>query len=198
MGRKSPDATFEEIAAQLSPIAVSRFLAATSSWRPGERDGQVSESWEFLGDAAQATVYLVLPIATGHIDFRVRFISALRSIAAASHWTAREFVEQIALSGVALVYERNSKHTEPWQRGRRGTLCPKDADGPGLLAASDIDPRHPGKRYATDGNRAYCGQEHLPGRWHGYPVQWKEVPRAIWRQWLAENRVNKRSLKENW
>jgi hypothetical protein len=198
MGHKSPDATFEEIATQLSPIAVSRFLAATSSWRLGKRDAQVSESWEFLGNAVQATVHVVLPTATGHIEFRVRFISALRSIAAANHWTARELVEKIALSGVALVYERNPKHAEPWQRGRRGTLCPKDADGPGLLALSDIDPRHPGKRYATDGNRAYCGQEHLPGRWHGYPVQWKEVPRTILRQWLADKRVNKRSLRENW
>jgi hypothetical protein len=44
MGHKSPDATFEEIATQLSPIAVSRFLTATTSWRLGERDAQMSES----------------------------------------------------------------------------------------------------------------------------------------------------------
>ena len=25
-------------------------------------------------------------------------------------------------------YESNPKHKEPWQRGRRGTLCPSDID----------------------------------------------------------------------
>jgi hypothetical protein len=101
-------------------------------------------------------------------------------------------------AGEPLVYEPNPKHTEPWQRGARGSLCPKDADGPALLAASEVDPRHLGKRYATDGHQAYCGQEHLPGRWHGYPVKWREVPPAIWREWVTCNRVSKRALKENW
>jgi len=61
-----------------------------------------------------------------------------------------------------LVYEPNPKHKEPWQRGARGSLCPRDADGPALLTATQVDPKHPGKRYATDGHRAYCGQEHHP------------------------------------
>jgi hypothetical protein len=38
------------------------------------------------------------------------------------------------------VYESNPKHKEPWQRGARGSLCPKDADGPALLAKSQVDP----------------------------------------------------------
>ena len=97
-----------------------------------------------------------------------------------------------------LVYEPNPKHKEPWQRGAHGSRSPRDADGPALLAASVVDPKHPGKKYATDGNQAYCGQEHLPGRWHGYPVKWREVPPAIWREWVAGNRVSKRALKENW
>src|SRR6266705_475354 len=61
---------------------------------------------------------------------------------------------------VALTYEPNPKHKEPWQLGARGSLCPKDADGPTLLANSQADPKHQGKRYATDGTRAYCGHEH--------------------------------------
>jgi len=97
-----------------------------------------------------------------------------------------------------LVYEPNPKHKEPWQRGARGSRCPREADGPALLAASEVDPKRPGRRYATDGDQAYCGQEHLPGRWHGYPVKWREVPPVIWRQWVRDKRVSRRALKEHW
>lgn len=97
-----------------------------------------------------------------------------------------------------LVYEPNPKHKEPWQRGARGSLCPTDADGPALLATSQVDPKHPGKRFATDGHRAYCGQQHRPGRWHGYPIQWREVPAAILRGWVTGGTVSRRSLKEHW
>jgi hypothetical protein len=100
--------------------------------------------------------------------------------------------------GQPLRYEPNPKHKEPWQRGARGSLCPKEADGPALLAASLVDPEHPGKRYATDGHRAYCGQEHHPGRWHGYPVQWREVPPKVRSGLVAGNQVSKRDMKEYW
>jgi len=97
-----------------------------------------------------------------------------------------------------LVYEPNPKHKEPWQRGAKGSLCPRDADGPVLLAQSQVDPRQPGKRYATDGHRAYCGQEHRPGRWHGYPVQWKEVPPAVRTGLVTKHHVSKRDIREYW
>jgi hypothetical protein len=98
----------------------------------------------------------------------------------------------------ALQYEPSPKHKEPWQRGARGSLCPKNADGPALLAVSEIDPDRPGKRYATDGTRAYCGHEHMPGRWHGFPVEWRAVPTKIRNAWLTDGRVNKRALREHW
>jgi len=98
----------------------------------------------------------------------------------------------------SLLYESNRKHKEPWQRGARGSICPSDADGPALLAASVVDPACPGKRYATDGHRAYCAHEHSPGRWHGFPVQWRDVPPKIRRAWLADNRVGKRDIKDFW
>ena len=97
-----------------------------------------------------------------------------------------------------LVYEPNPKHKEPWQRGARGSLCPPDAVGPALLAASQVDPKHPGKRYATDGTRAYCGHEHCADHWHGFPVEWRKVPPSIRDTWLAEGRVKSRSIKECW
>ena len=94
------------------------------------------------------------------------------------------------------MYESNPKHKESWQRGARGSLCPKNADGPALLASSVIDPQRPGRRYATDGQRAYCGQEHSPGHWHGYPVQWKEVPSAVRKILVTTYQVSRRDLRE--
>jgi hypothetical protein len=77
-------------------------------------------------------------------------------------------------------------------------LCPKDADGPTLLALSEVDPEHPGRRFATDGRRAYCGHEHSPDCWHGFPVEWRKVPAKLRNAWLADGRVSKRSVRELW
>lgn len=98
----------------------------------------------------------------------------------------------------ALVYEPNLKHKEPWQRGARGSLCPRGASGPSLLATSEIDIEHPGKRYATDGTRAYCGHEHSPGCWHGFPVEWRVVPAYIRNAWLADGHVSRRAVRDQW
>lgn len=56
-----------------------------------------------------------------------------------------------------LVYEPNPKHKPIPTPGRHGSICPPDADGPGLLSISDIDHR---QRYATDGADAFCAQCH--------------------------------------
>jgi hypothetical protein len=100
--------------------------------------------------------------------------------------------------GGILKYEPNAKHKEPWQRGARGSLCPRHADGPSLLASSEADPSNPNKRYATDGTRAYCAHAHAPGRWHGFPVEWRRVPAKLRTDWLARGLVSKRSVQENW
>lgn len=97
-----------------------------------------------------------------------------------------------------LRYEPNPKHKEPWQRGAQGSLCPPEADGAALLAVSEPDPDHPGKRFATDGHRAYCAHEHSPGRWHGFPVEWRTVPAKLRSAWLSDDRVTKRDLRTFW
>lgn len=99
---------------------------------------------------------------------------------------------------MALVYEANPKHKHPWQHGARGSLCPDDLtpdDALGLLRDS-VEVDH--KRYATDGQRAFCAQMHAPDTWHGYPVGWKEVPESIRRQWVADGAVKRRSIRSNW
>lgn len=95
-------------------------------------------------------------------------------------------------------YEPNPKHKEPWQHGKRGSLCPTGVDSQALLDASVADTSKPGKRYATDGCRAYCAQAHRTDTWHGYPEQWRQVPERIWRGWLRDEVITKKCLKEYW
>jgi len=94
-------------------------------------------------------------------------------------------------------YESNPKHSEPWQRGRRGSLCPKDVRpiAEELLAGSELDG---GKRFAVHDGRAYCAQEHRHGVWHGYPVGWKAVPSELRARWRDENLVRNRDIKHYW
>ena len=61
----------------------------------------------------------------------------------AADQTARSGIEGTGKAACEdLIYEPNPKHKEPWQRGARGSLCPRDADGPALLAISLVDPQH--------------------------------------------------------
>ena len=93
-------------------------------------------------------------------------------------------------------YESNPKHSEPWQQGARGTLCPKEIDqatAQRLLMASELDGS---KRYAVHQGRAYCAQQHDKDGWHGYPVGWRKVPESMWRKWLNEGRVDKSDIRK--
>ena len=95
-------------------------------------------------------------------------------------------------------YEGSPKHKEPWQRGRRGSLCPPGIDGKTareLLLNSE--PAH-GRRYALHEGRAYCARHHGSGLWHGYPVGWVEVPENLRRKWLAAGRLKRRDVKAFW
>ena len=94
-------------------------------------------------------------------------------------------------------YESNRKHSEPWQRGRRGSLCPKEVRGIAakLLVGSELVET---KRYAIYDGKAYCAQEDRPGIWHGYPIGWKEVPPKLRGRWRKQRRVSNRDIKKNW
>jgi hypothetical protein len=95
-------------------------------------------------------------------------------------------------------YECNPKHQEPWQPGRKGTLCPRDIDqamAQQLLADSQSVGD---KRYVVHGGRAYRAQQHGTDVWHGYPVGWVEVPEKLRTKWLAEGRVQRRNIREHW
>ncbi len=94
-----------------------------------------------------------------------------------------------------LVYESNPKHSDPWQSGKRGSLCEREVRplAEVLLLKSVIWKE---KRYAVHEGRAYCAQEHSPNRWHGYPVGWVEVPPKLVNQWMADGSLTKRDRKK--
>lgn len=91
---------------------------------------------------------------------------------------------------MGFAYQGNPKHKEPWQRGRRGSLCPKHANSADLLAGSVLDPRRSDRRYATDGEHAYEGKPSnvvdMNGDdvWHGFPIPWSRVPPSVQRAWI--------------
>ena len=95
-------------------------------------------------------------------------------------------------------YERNYKHKQPWQRGRRGSLCPADMDlataGKLLQDSETVD----GKRYAVHEGRAYCAQEHGADVWHGYPVGWAEVPESLRRPSIGQGRLRRQDVRKHW
>lgn len=95
-------------------------------------------------------------------------------------------------------YESNPKHRDPWQRGRRGALCPRRVTpevAERLLRDSELVE---GKRYAVFEGQAFCAQEHAPDAWHGYPVGWRQVPHAIRSRWRREGAVQRRAIRTNW
>lgn len=95
-------------------------------------------------------------------------------------------------------YEGNPKHKEPWQRGRRGSLCPKEID---LTLAQELlqqSEAADGKRFAAYNGKAYCAMEHGEGVWHGYPVGWSEVPPKVCNLLIQKEQVTRREIKQNW
>jgi hypothetical protein len=97
-----------------------------------------------------------------------------------------------------LKYEPNPKHKQPYQVGRRGSLCPPTIsleDAARMLKQSDLVGN---ARYATSGGTAFCAREHRPGLWHGYPVSWHEVPPSLWHAWIEKGTLKRSEIRKNW
>ena len=95
-------------------------------------------------------------------------------------------------------YESNPKHEQPWQRGRRGSLCPKTVSletAQRLLSESEPVGN---KRYAVHEGRAYCARKHGADTWHGHPVGWKEVPGSLRRKWQEARRLRRGDMRKHW
>ena len=94
-------------------------------------------------------------------------------------------------------YESNPKHSEPWQTGRKGSLCPKDLKqlAQELLNNSELVGK---QRFAFHEGRPYCAREHRKNVWHGFPVGWREVPAELRNKWKRAGNIRKRDLDRYW
>ncbi len=97
-----------------------------------------------------------------------------------------------------LRYESSRKHKEPWQSGRRGSLCPKDIclDRAKQMLKDSI--AHGRQRYAVDSGRPFAGQDNGSGVWHGYPVGWSEVPETVRNDFQKTGLVKRHDINRNW
>jgi len=97
-----------------------------------------------------------------------------------------------------MTYEGNPKHKEPWQTGRRGSLCPRSIDA--RMAQQLLEESVPvgAARYAIWQSQPFCAREHRQGFWHGYPVSWREVPPEVRRDWQQKGLVRQSQIKRNW
>jgi hypothetical protein len=106
-----------------------------------------------------------------------------------------------------LRYVPKEKHKDPFQRGRKGALCPPAAEMPAdmaqkLLESSDPDPRAKQvERWATDGRLAYCGRPYdrkKKSEWYGFPVGWFRVPDRLRRKWIREGLAERATMYLFW
>lgn len=94
-----------------------------------------------------------------------------------------------------MIYEPNAKHKPEPQPGRHGSICPRFEDGVAFdLLSAGLQVGK--KRFASDGDRAFCAQCHDHGRdaWHGYPVTWAEVPPKVRHQLIKSGVVARRHV----
>jgi hypothetical protein len=98
-----------------------------------------------------------------------------------------------------LKYAPNAKHKEPWQCGRRGSLCPKDLNiKDTILLLQKESVLHGQARYAVHSGRAFKATANHQGIWHGWPVGWVEVPESLRQMWRNEDKLKKREMNRYW
>lgn len=100
-----------------------------------------------------------------------------------------------------LVYEPNPKHKEPWQRGRKGALCPHwEGLDPAEMLTNSI--YHGDKRFSAHNGMAFVAQRHRVRDdtefWHGYPEGWEYIPTSIRRAWLRNGTITRRQMNKFW
>ncbi len=96
------------------------------------------------------------------------------------------------------VYEPNPKHKEPWQPGRKGSLCPKELTPLGVARLLKTSLEDGKSRWATENGRAFRASQHAAGKWHGWPVAWVEVPASLRIRWVREGLVSRKDINRLW
>jgi hypothetical protein len=98
-----------------------------------------------------------------------------------------------------LRYEPSPKHCEPITAEAPGVKCPAWSR-PIAQRLLEKSVKIGGKRYSTHNGVAFVGQltrataeEEV---WHGYPEAWDRVDIGLKRRWLADERIQKRDLRQ--
>jgi hypothetical protein len=116
------DSAYRDLASVLSPVAVSKYLAASGQWRLVDRSDDVSEFWALLGDDGELKGRIMLPLATDYADFVERFADTLRAIGIVNSWSAAEVgrepirLDHAAVATLGRVHERLLRVEEPPHR----------------------------------------------------------------------------------
>lgn len=90
----------------------------------------------------------------------------------------------------------NPKHKPVPSPGKRGSICPPLAPN-AVQALLEKSIQVGRKRYASDGNAAFCAHCHDATNdiWHGFPVSWNEVDPRARRQLVDAGQVDKRVVR---
>lgn len=93
-------------------------------------------------------------------------------------------------------YIGNPKHSDPWQPGKRGSLCPKEVK-PHAQELLDGSIPYGNQRYAIFNGVPYEGQSDNSGEdWHGYPVGIAKVPEDVLKTWLESGSITNKMIKK--
>jgi hypothetical protein len=107
MSPSAPDAAaYREVAAALTPAAVSQYLAATQPWQLEARQDRVKEIWALPGTHEDMRGRILLPLDTDYADFGERFHEAIRAIGLVNHWDASELEQHILATRADLFFVR--------------------------------------------------------------------------------------------
>jgi hypothetical protein len=105
-------------------------------------------------------------------------------------------LRKAAASG--LVYEGNPKHRDPWQRGRRGALCPRGISAERAQELLLDSFARAGQRYAVQSGQLFAAKEHRTGLWHAHPVWWSDAPPDVFAHFRNSGLVSSRDLRRLW
>ena len=98
-----------------------------------------------------------------------------------------------------MIYAGSPKHKEPWQRGRRGTLCPSWSRSKAQEIFDASIPSNDGNaRFGVYDGWAFAAREDGTGVWHGYPVAWNEVDTVIVNDWIRQKTVKRSQVNRRW
>src|SRR5713226_160400 len=104
MSLSASNTAYDEVAAWLTPVAVSQYLAATRPWELEIRQENVKEIWSLADSHGNRLGRIMLPLATDYVDFRERFSDSLRALGRIYEWDARELEQRIIATRADLFF----------------------------------------------------------------------------------------------